>query len=104
MIIILGLVQFALDKKYRKEGEYESKMSETDGFAAYAWTIVIVTVVGFVLFIFTTEMHIVILYLMVLAGIRGIFEYKYIKSTNRHIVSIWMVVILAILWVPFLLI
>ena len=105
IVLILALIQIFLDKKIRKDLTYGGSISDTNGFAPYAWTIAILGVGTFIYFIFFYESYYVVgLILILLFGVRAIYEWIYIRATKRHVVSVIMTSICAIVTVLLLIV
>lgn len=89
---VIGCIQWVLDKKIRKERTYGGTMSDTDGFKLYVLTLCIIAAVFITTLFFLPPIHpIAGVLLMVTFGARALIERKYIRSTNRHVVSILLV-------------
>ncbi|WP_106769051.1 DUF4181 domain-containing protein [Paenibacillus faecalis] len=94
--IVLGVFQIILDMKIRKKLDYGygGYMSETNGFRSYVLTLCMFVAVLIISLFSLSQFHPLIgILLMVLFGIRAAFEWKYIRDTNRHVVSLWLVAI-----------
>nr|WP_106770011.1 DUF4181 domain-containing protein [Paenibacillus faecalis] len=103
VLFILAVIQFVLDKIIRKNDE---KISHTDGCIPYRWFIVIWVIVVTLFFLFVQEPHHRHVgsgvLLVLLFGVRSIFEWKYIRSSQQHVISLLMMVISLVSAIVFL--
>ncbi|MFC7559367.1 DUF4181 domain-containing protein [Paenibacillus farraposensis] len=93
VLFIAAVIQFVLDKIFSKTDE---KISDTDGFIPYRWFIVIggIVVILSVLFVKEPYKYVWIGVLLILVfGVRSIFQWKYIRSSQKHIISLLMMAI-----------
>lgn len=90
VLFILAVIQFVLDKMITKNDE---KISHTDGCIPYRWFMVIGTIVVISLAFFDQESYRYIcsgVLLILIFGVRSIFEWKYIRSSKKHVMSLLM--------------
>lgn len=95
IMFVLAVVQLILDKIFKKT---DDKISYTDGNSLYKLFIVIGVMVAILFFFFVNydgpNLYIGSGVLLVLLfGVRSIFEWRYIRSSQKHVVSIWMMAI-----------
>ncbi|WP_245640048.1 DUF4181 domain-containing protein [Paenibacillus dakarensis] len=93
VFFIIAVIQFALDKMITKTDE---KISDTDGYIPYRWFIVIGVIVVISFFIFVNEPYKYVwsgVLLILLFGVRSIFEWKYIRNSQKHVISLWLMAI-----------
>ncbi|QNR65270.1 DUF4181 domain-containing protein [Paenibacillus peoriae] len=93
VLFIAAVFQLVLDKIISKTDE---KISDTDGFIPYRWFIVIggIVVILSVFFVKEPYKYVWICVLLILLfGIRSIFQWKYIRSSQKHITSLLMMAI-----------
>ncbi|MEE4570075.1 MULTISPECIES: DUF4181 domain-containing protein [Paenibacillus] len=94
VLFIAAVIQFVLDKIISKTDE---KISDTDGFIPYRWFVVIGGIGIFLSLFFVNEppykyVWIGVL-LIIVFGVRSIFQWKYIRSSQKHITSLLMMAI-----------
>lgn len=91
VLFIAAMIQFVLDISISKTDE---KISDTDGIIPYRWFWGIAIFFGILLEVFAKEPPIKYIWLGVLLtlvfGVRSIFEWKYIRSSQKHISSVYM--------------
>ena len=79
-IVALGVIQFILNKTTLRERD---SMSQTNGFEAYVWSIVIIAVVTFIcVFLFKDYNSVLVVSLTVMFGVRAVFEWRYLRSAE----------------------
>ncbi|MEJ3720020.1 DUF4181 domain-containing protein [Paenibacillus polymyxa] len=93
VLFIAAVIQFVLDKIISKTDE---KISDTDGFIPYRWFIVIGAILVILLVLFVKEPYKYVwigVLLILVFGARSIFQWKYIRPSQKHIISLLMMVI-----------
>ncbi|PAD72816.1 hypothetical protein CHH67_21140 [Paenibacillus campinasensis] len=106
IVILLGaVIQFVLDISIRKTDE---KISDTDGIIPYRWFWVIAVIFGILLEVFVkvpTYKYIGLGVLLTLVfGVKSIFQWKYIRSSQKHITSLCMMALSIIVTIVYILI
>lgn len=90
VLFSVAVIQFVLDKIISKTDE---KISDTDGYTPYRWFIVIggIVVILSVLFVKEPYKYVWIGVLLILVfAVRSILQWKYIRSSQKHIISLLM--------------
>lgn len=92
--LLLFAIQWLLDLKIRIKLDYGygGYMHETNGYKAYILTLGFMGAALVISLWFVAPINPLIgILLMAIMGARAAFEWKYIRDTNRHIVSLWLV-------------
>lgn len=91
VLFIAAVIQFVLDKIISKTDE---KISDTDGVIPYRWFVVIGAISIILTVFFVNEPPYQYVWIGVLLtlmfGVRSIFQWKYIRSSQKHIISLSM--------------
>jgi high-affinity Fe2+/Pb2+ permease len=102
--LLLFAIQWLLDLKIRikRDYGYGGHMYETNGYKAYILTLGFMSAVLIISFWFVEPINPLIgIFLMAIMGARAAFEWKYIRDTNRHKVSLILVGISLVVTVLF---
>ncbi|MBO2944992.1 DUF4181 domain-containing protein [Paenibacillus sp. F411] len=105
--LLLACVQLFLKWKMVKPLDvgYGGEMYETNGYKPYIWTTITFTILCLAALWFIPPVNpLVSILLMLYLGVRGVFEYKYLRDTNKHMVSFWMTAIMLVVTVLFFII
>jgi hypothetical protein len=105
IVLILVVVQWILGKTIRKKVDYDGSMIDTDGFALYFWSLLILSIgiIVCLFFIYGTQPLFGLL-LMLVFSVRAVFEWIYLRNTKKYIVSLLMVAASLIVTVIFFII
>lgn len=87
VLFIAAVIQFVLDKGISKTDE---KISHTDGVIPYRWFVVIGGIAIILSVVFVKGYVWIGVLLTLVFGVRSIFQWKYIRSSQKHIISLSM--------------
>jgi|GEM_PF-3203216 len=87
VLFIAAVIQFVLDKGISKTDE---KISDTDGVIPYRWFVVIGGISIILSVVFVKGYVWIGVLLTLLFGVRSIFQWKYIRSSQKHFISLSM--------------
>jgi len=87
VLFIAAVIQFVLDKGISKTDE---KISDTDGVIPYRWFVVIGGIAIILSVVFVKGYVWIGVLLTLVFGVRSIFQWKYIRSSQKHIISLSM--------------
>jgi len=87
VLFIAAVIQFVLDKGISKTDE---KISDTYGVIPYRWFVVIGGIAIILLVVFVKGYVWIGVLLTLVFGVRSIFQWKYIRSSQKHIISLSM--------------
>ncbi|MGG1876283.1 DUF4181 domain-containing protein [Paenibacillus cisolokensis] len=91
VLFLAAVIQLILDITIRKTDE---KISDTDGIVPYRWFFVIAAIVIILSAIYVKEPPYHYVWVGVLLalvfGVRALFEWRYIRSSQKHMISLSM--------------